>query len=264
MSHRAPRDRVAILEALAAAHPDATDFSMRPDDRQPQFVSSVLQLQDLTVRKTSTSGYRCEVGPTDAIRVALPMRGGVSLSSASTKSVGRAGLAGLVCYDQHIVRDVLADYRGYHIQTSRDRLIQAAQQIVGRAPLADRIDPLVDIQSQAGSALCRNVATLFAEVEQLARLGLGSLALASANDIILTLTAIALLPDARRHLAEPAMEIDREFAERARQYLEGHAADPVRLYDLAFQLGISLRALQLGFKKHFACTPSDYLSHVVS
>jgi hypothetical protein len=69
-----------MLDSLAAAHPDATDIVIREDTCEPWFLSSVLQLQDAAVRRTSTSGYRCEVEPTDAIRVVLPMRGGVTLS----------------------------------------------------------------------------------------------------------------------------------------------------------------------------------------
>jgi AraC-like DNA-binding protein len=158
-----------------------------------------------------------------------------------------------------VVREVLPDYGGYHIQISRPCLIRRAQLIVGSISIDDRVDPIVDMRSPAGAAFCRNVATVFSEAEQLERLGVGSFVAGNGNEIILTLAAVALLPGARRHLGEPVDGAGAQVADRARDYLEQHAAHPVQLSALADQYGISLRALQLGFKRRFGCTLTDYL-----
>jgi AraC-like DNA-binding protein len=259
VSHSNARGRAEVLDTLTAAYPNATDFVIRSDDQEPWFACSDLQLPDLAIRRTSTTGYHCEAGPTDAIRVTLPTRGSVSVFSSGSKTVATAGVAGLVCSDRRVLREVLPDYSGYHIQISRDCLVRRAQLIVGGISTDDRVDPTVDLRSPAGAAFCRNVAAAFSEAEQLERLGVGSLVAANLGEIILTLAAVALLPGARRHLAEPANGAGAHIAERARQHLEQHAAHPVQLSALADQYGISLRALQLGFKRRFGCSLTDYL-----
>ena len=114
------------------------------------------------------------------------MRGSVSMFSSGSKTVGTAGVAGLVCSDGRVLREVLPNYSGYHIQISRDCLVRRAQLIVGSISTDDRVDPIVDLRSPAGAAFCRIVATVFSEAEQLERFGVGPLVAANGNEIILT------------------------------------------------------------------------------
>ena len=259
MSHSNARGRADVLDTLTAAYPNATDFVIRSDDQEPWFACSDLQLPDLAIRRTSTTGYHCEAGPTDTIRVTLPTRGSVSAFSSGSKTVATAGVAGLVCSDRRVLREVQPNYSGYHIQISRDCLVRRAQLIVGSISTDDRVDPIVDLRSPAGAAFCRIVATVFSEAEQLERFGVGPLVAANGNEIILTLAAVALLTGTRRQLAEPVNGVGGQIADRARHHLEQHAAHPVQLSALADQYGISLRALQLGFKRRFGSTLTDYL-----
>jgi AraC-like DNA-binding protein len=259
LGHWNTRGREVVVNALAAAYPDATNFALHTNNCEPRFLCSILQLQDLTIRKTSTSGYRCDVAATDIIRVTLPMRSGVAASSSGGKKVAHAAISGLVCADQRVERDVLPGYCGYHFQISRERLVRQARILADTIRNVDRIVPLVDMRSPVGAALCRNVATFFGEAEQLATMGLGPLASASGNDLIVNLAVLALIPGVREQLSEPVNHIGGGLAERARQYLEAHAADPLRLSVVADELGISLRALQLGFRKQFGCAPSEYI-----
>ncbi len=45
----------------------------------------------------------------------------------------------------------------------------------------------------------------------------------------------------------------------AAEYLEAHAGEPVRMADLARVTGVSVRALQISFQKHRACSPTEFL-----
>ncbi|MBL7253558.1 helix-turn-helix transcriptional regulator [Actinoplanes sp. LDG1-01] len=49
---------------------------------------------------------------------------------------------------------------------------------------------------------------------------------------------------------------------RAIAYVDGHAADPITLEDIAAAAGIGVRALQAGFRRHLDTTPIGYLLRV--
>lgn len=48
------------------------------------------------------------------------------------------------------------------------------------------------------------------------------------------------------------------YVREAAEYLEAHAADPVRMADLARLTGVGVRALQLGFQKSRGCSPMEF------
>jgi transcriptional regulator GlxA family with amidase domain len=73
------------------------------------------------------------------------------------------------------------------------------------------------------------------------------------------LVAAAVLPQLRERIALPQCWVGRSAVETTRQFIEAHAAEPIRLGDLADRLGVTLRGLQVGFRKQFGCTLSDYL-----
>lgn len=49
------------------------------------------------------------------------------------------------------------------------------------------------------------------------------------------------------------------YVREAAEYLEAHAADPVRMAELARLTGVGVRALQLGFQKSRGCSPMEFL-----
>ncbi len=74
------------------------------------------------------------------------------------------------------------------------------------------------------------------------------------------------LLDGQPHSSSSAIEVFKGRAEtqpaalrRARAYLEARAADPLDLVELAEAAGSGIRALQIGFRRHFGTTISDML-----
>jgi AraC-like DNA-binding protein len=189
----------------------------------------------------------------------LPARGAVEVIAGRSKSVALAGESAIACLHDGVVRRVHAGYLGFHVRIRKHELFSAARTLAGEPTGVDRIDSLIDLRTPIGASLFRSIGTLFHEVERLATIGLGQLACASANELVVNLAAVAVLPQLRERIGLPQCWVGRSVVETARQFLEAHAAEPIRLGDLADRLGVTLRCLQVGFRKQFGCTLSDYL-----
>lgn len=138
-------------------------------------------------------------------------------------------------------------------------LLRKVEALTGERASADAFVAEVDLESGPGAALVRNVLATFNELETLATVGLSSLAVAGFSELLANLGLAAALPDMRAQLAETPASVAPRLAERARQQLAAHAHEPIRITDLAGEMGVSVRALQAGFQRHFGCSPLQYL-----
>jgi AraC-like DNA-binding protein len=259
LTHLQSSGAEAARDALAAAYPNAADFTFPSGDGCIRFSTSILLLDDLAIYRTCTTGYRCSVEGGETVRVTIPIRGRLVVTDAGGERAAVAGAFGAVCSEERIVRNVLPDYRGFHFKVSPQRLTRHASLLADANCAADAIAPLVCLTDPVGAMLYRNMARFFDDAEQLVNVGLGHLAPACGNDVIVNLAVLALMPAFRERLSRTVTGVGHGVADRARQYLDAHAADPVRFSALAEHLGVGLRALQIGFKKRFGCTLSDYL-----
>jgi AraC-like DNA-binding protein len=139
---------------------------------------------------------------------------------------------------------------------------QRAAALAGEAVQAVEFEPLIDLRSPAG----RSLRTQMERLADLAEgLGVGrSLSAVAAVDWREALLD-ALLLRCRHGLSE-AIRIFAGEGEtlpcalrRARDCLHAHAAEPLDLAQLAAAAGIGIRALQLGFQRHFGTSISDML-----
>lgn len=253
------RGRAAVHEALSAAYPNAKDFALPHGDSQTRFSCTLLRLSDMSLYRNSTSGYSCRVNPTDAVRITLPGHGSVTVASKRASVAAVAGNSGSVCLTEAVERKVPSDYMGFHFQIPMRDLLSRGQLLTGREFAAADVAPSIDLRTPEGAILYRSIASLFLEVEHLAAIGLGQLARTGINELILNLSAVAVLRGVREHLTQGQVCIGDNLAEAVRQFIDAHASEPIRISELALQLGVSCRALQLSFKKRFGCTPSDHL-----
>jgi AraC-like DNA-binding protein len=142
---------------------------------------------------------------------------------------------------------------------------QRAAALAGRPAQTVEFDPLIDLRLPAGRGLR-------AQMEGLADLaeGLGAgrtlpaVAAADCREALLD----ALLLSHRHGLSEPikkfsgAGETLPGALRRARDCLHAHAAEPLDLAQLAAASGIGIRALQLGFQRHFGTSISQMLLEI--
>jgi AraC-like DNA-binding protein len=63
-------------------------------------------------------------------------------------------------------------------------------------------------------------------------------------------------------LTSPATAISADTVRRAREFIEGHAAEPLTVADIAHGAGVGVRGLQHGFHRSLGTTPMQYLRQV--
>jgi AraC-like DNA-binding protein len=261
VAHWQASGHARVRHTLSTIYPRTMDFEFDSGDNCTHFECTTVDLAGLKLVRTETSGYRCRgcPGPTDVLRMTLPARGTVEVIAGRSTSVAVAGESAIACLHDGVVRRVHAGYLGFHVRIRKHELFSAARTLAGEQSGIDRIDPLIDMRTPIGASLFRSVSALLHEVERLATIGLGQIACASANELVVNLAAAAVLPRLRERIGLPQRWVGRSAVESARQFIEAHAAEPIRLGDLADRLGVTLRSLQVGFKKQFGCTLSDYL-----
>ena len=139
---------------------------------------------------------------------------------------------------------------------------QRAAALAGKAVQTVEFDPLIDLRLPAGRGLRANIEGL-AEIAE----GLGSgrsLSAVATSDWREALLD-ALLLGQRHGLSEAIRTFSGEgeslpcALRRARDCLHARAAEPLDLAQVAAAAGIGIRALQLGFQRHFGTSISDML-----
>ncbi|MGO4717405.1 AraC family transcriptional regulator [Bradyrhizobium sp. 2TAF24] len=147
----------------------------------------------------------------------------------------------------------------------RQLVEQRAAALAGKPVRPVEFDPAVDLATPAGQGLHAQVEHLVDFAEQLGPdRRLPPLAAADLREGLLD----ALL-NGQRHGLSAAIEIFAGRAEslpcalrRARDFLHANATEPLDLADLAAAAGTGIRALQLGFRRHFGTSISEMLLDV--
>lgn len=139
---------------------------------------------------------------------------------------------------------------------------QRAAALSGRATGAVEFDPAIDLNAASGRHLQTSLAELMSLAERLGPSGrLSPVAMADWREALLD-----RLLNGRRHGLSDAIWTFSGQAERlpralrvARDYLAENAGEPLDLAQLAGASGIGIRALQLGFRRHFGVSISKML-----
>jgi AraC-like DNA-binding protein len=195
--------------------------------------------------------------------VQIPLRGSARVRTAA-RDIGCAPDVAASLLSPTVPTEMLweNDCAQLILLVERKLVEQRTAALAGKAAQAVEFDPLIDLGSPAGRGLR-------AQIEQLADLaeGLGAgraLPVVAAADWRERLLDALLL--GHRHDLSEAIRIFAGEGEsfpcalrRARDCLHAHAAEPLDLAQLAAAAGIGIRALQLGFQRHFGTSISDML-----
>ena len=123
-------------------------------------------------------------------------------------------------------------------------------------------DPEVRLTGSLGERLQAQVEQLVTLAERLGpKRSLSAIAAAEWRE-----SCVNALLDGQHHSLSSAIDVFKGRAEtqpavlrRARAYLEARAAEPLDMAELASVAGSGIRALQIGFRRHFGTTISDML-----
>ena len=139
---------------------------------------------------------------------------------------------------------------------------QRAAALSGRVSGTVEFDPVIDLEAPSGRALRSSLAELMRLAERLGPCGtLSPVAMADWRELLLD-----HLLNGQQHGLSDAITTFSGRAERlpralrtARDYLADNAGEPLDLAQLACVSGIGIRALQLGFRRHFGLSISQML-----
>ncbi|MDA9495040.1 AraC family transcriptional regulator [Bradyrhizobium sp. CCBAU 11361] len=139
---------------------------------------------------------------------------------------------------------------------------QRAAALSGRVAGPVEFDPMIDLDAPSGQALRTSLAGLMTLAERLGPAGrLSPVATADWREALLD-----HLLNGQRHGLSDAIRTFSGQAERlpralrvARDRLADNAGEPLDLAQLACAAGIGIRALQLGFRRHFGVSISEML-----
>lgn len=144
-------------------------------------------------------------------------------------------------------------------------LQQRAAALSGRPAGAVEFEPAVDLASAGGRTLQSQIMEFVDLAERLGpRRPLSPIAAANIRE-----TLLGALLHGQRHSASDAIDRFGGRAEalpssvrRAREFLHAHADEPLDLMQLAATTGVGIRALQLGFRRHFGTSISEMLRDI--
>ena len=147
----------------------------------------------------------------------------------------------------------------------RRLLEQRAATLSGRPAGAVEFEPAVDLSSAGGQALQSQILELIDLAERLGpQRPLSPITAANQRE-----TLLGALLHGQRHSASDAIERFGGRAQalpqplrRAREFLHAHAEEPLDLTQLSAAAGIGIRALQLGFQRHFGTSISEMLRDI--
>jgi AraC-like DNA-binding protein len=139
---------------------------------------------------------------------------------------------------------------------------QRAAALSGKAAGSVEFDPIIDLDAPSGRALRASLAELTMLAERLGPSGrLSPVAIADWSEVLLDHLLNGQrhgLSDAIRTFSGQAEHLPRALR-AARDHLADNAGEPLDLAQLACVSGIGIRALQLGFRRHFGVSISEML-----
>jgi AraC-like DNA-binding protein len=188
--------------------------------------------------------------------------GTVDVASPTASTVAGAGDVAL--YPLHV--PIEFDMRHYDVTTVRlpaQRVAQVAEELTGVSGadlVFHDITPVSSPMRRYWRALTRMVSGALADEHSPLESPL------LADDLARSVATAALhtFPNTtmtRQHDPGPGT-VAPAAIRRAMAYLDGHAAEPVQLHEVAAAAGTSARALQYGFRRHLGTTPLGYLRRV--
>ncbi len=196
----------------------------------------------------------------------IPLRGSARVCTAArevTASPGRT--ASLLSPTTPTKMTWYQDCAQLILLIERRTIEQRAAALAGTALRPVEFNPSVDLTTPIGSALCGQIEHLVATAE---RLGPGK-SLSTVATANWRETMLGALLGGQHHSSSHLTDVFNGRIEtqpaalrRARAWLEAQAAEPLDLKQLADVAGTGIRALQLGFRRHFGTTVTAMLQDI--
>ncbi|WGD56537.1 AraC family transcriptional regulator [Bradyrhizobium sp. CB1650] len=197
--------------------------------------------------------------------VQIPLQGAARIRAGSSEIATAPGRAASLLSPTIPTRMVWTDCAQAILLLDRRMVEQRAAALSGRTSAAVEFDPVIDLATPTASSLQAKLDALMTLAERLGpSRSLSALATADWRE-----TLLDHVLNHQRHDRSDAIRTFSGRAERlpralsaARDYLAANAGEPLDLMQLARVSGIGIRALQLGFRRHFGRSISEMLRDI--
>ncbi|TPQ29761.1 transcriptional regulator [Bradyrhizobium guangdongense] len=192
----------------------------------------------------------------------IPLRGGASVRAGTRELTTAPGTTASLLSPTLPTRMAWADCAQLILLLDRRLVEQRAAALAGKPSGTVEFDPVVDLRTPAARSLSARLEELLVLAERLGPRGkLPATVTADLRESLLD-----HLLNGQRHGLSDAISTFSGKAERlpralraARDRLEASAEEPLDLVELATSAGVGIRALQLGFRRHFGLSISEML-----
>lgn len=245
-----------VQHEIEPLQPDAFDFAITAG-----------AIGTVKVGESSFGGaVRFTVGGLDEVYgVSLPRRGSLDVSVGSTSYSATPAFASVVGPVGEL------GGAGWHVDQERVSLVRfdrgSLEAELGRM-LGREVDArinfelLMDVRNGAGADWTRFARSTIDSLRDPKALTWHPMLAAQTSSALMTGLLLAAEHPYREALDAPVRSLTPPLIARAAAYIDEHAHDPLTVPGIAAAVGISTRALQVGFGKHLDATPSEYLVRI--
>ncbi|MDR7275897.1 AraC family transcriptional regulator [Catenuloplanes atrovinosus] len=253
------RDLDLVREMISQRYTDHLP-QVRGDARRFGFRSGFARAGALSIDRVSYQACMAiTADPHDTILIIRMVSGGFDVSAGRQR---RQVSGDEALFLPHTGLDMVQDWPRYEVvQFPAEAVTRLADQL-GVAPADFRFDAMTAVSPAANRIWLATHARLAGLLDTPAE-GVPALLLSAAIDIAAA-AALSVFPNATMtvdYVAGPG-RVAPATVRRAVAYIDEHAAEPVTSEDIAAAAGVSVRAVQAGFRRHLDITPMGYLRRV--
>jgi AraC-like DNA-binding protein len=201
------------------------------------------------------------VVPSDEVHLIVLKQGSLTVRGSKGESTAIAHRSAILLPPSASGRAIVSDDTiGMSIIAPWHEIRAEAVRLLGHDPTIDALPQRAEeiaLGDPVFGALTRNAGTALNEMLSLGQIGLSRVAQEHLDELVLGLFATTLVDELR--VEPPSGEAGPSIVRRAQDFIRANAADAIRLSELATDLGIGMRALQIAFRKNLGLSPRDYL-----
>lgn len=234
------------------------------DENQFQMKMTAAALGPITVGRltysTEVEIYTAELR--DAYQVNIPMRGELATESGRSRTVATPHRAAVYRCDQRsLLRGWSLPYASPVLAIKIDKLaleeqLSARLGVTVDHPIVFEMD--LDLDSTVGRQWLSLVEGISHQLDSPEALALHPMVAAPMAECLMSGLLVAAEHDYRARLYDPKPAL-KAMVRLAVDYLEAHADQPITVTELARNVGVGVRALQLGFQESLGTTPMRHL-----
>ncbi|MEQ1716249.1 MAG: AraC family transcriptional regulator [Hyphomicrobium sp.] len=262
--HRfAAHDREAAANVLNSTYGSSVNAEFSGTSVDFRFSFTVAKFNTVALASSTVSDFNCtrETGP--LVQIVIPLRGVLNQRSGthSREIIADPAIGAIVRPWQRTVQRAL-EGTGLVLTLPMDRLVARAEVVTGQtygSQLISEMVPCLDLSAPIAAALVRNMKAAMSEIQRVESIGLAPLLRTSYEELFLNLAIAALFPSIARTLEKAPPDCNSAAIRQARDYIVAHACEPIDLAQLAGRLGLSMRAMQVNFRKNFGLSPRDFI-----